>query len=51
MLATIPQSEADALAEADWYFLGMGKHVIEYNYKHNQDCNSVMPICLFIEIP
>ena len=48
MLATIPQLEADALAEDDWYehkcFPGMGKHVIGFNYDPDQDCDKVMPL-------
>ena len=48
MLASIPQLEADALAEADWYkhrcIPGMGRHIIGFNYDRNQDCSSVMPL-------
>jgi len=48
MLATIPKFEADALAEGDWYehkcFVGMGKHVIGFNYAADQNCDLVMPL-------
>ena len=47
-LQKIPEVEADALAEANWYehkcVPAMGKHVIGYNYAADQDCDEVIPL-------
>jgi len=48
MLARIPDFEKEALAQDGWYehkcFPGMGKHVIGFNYQHDQPCEDVMPV-------